>query len=176
MLTISELQLAVEAWSKRNFPDSPWQYALAGVVEEIGELSHSVLKMAQGIRGSRDKHLADAKDAVADTAIYLADYLCKIGFQFANGVTFAMFQDEARKLGNDDGDTPVNKILVTAAIAGRLIEEPNDDNAMLLLAGLADVSESLGIDFQNAVETTWNEVSTRDWQANRVNGQATRES
>jgi NTP pyrophosphatase (non-canonical NTP hydrolase) len=46
-----------------------------GLVEEVGELSHALLKQKQGIRGSADDHEAAAKDAVGDIVIFLAN-LC----------------------------------------------------------------------------------------------------
>ena len=52
MLTFKQLQKEQIEWSARNFPDNePWM-PLLGIQEEVGELSHSFLKSAQGIRGT----------------------------------------------------------------------------------------------------------------------------
>jgi NTP pyrophosphatase (non-canonical NTP hydrolase) len=42
------------------------------VAEEMGELAHAVLKQSQGIRGTREDHDADMRDAIGDIVIYLA--------------------------------------------------------------------------------------------------------
>jgi NTP pyrophosphatase (non-canonical NTP hydrolase) len=64
----------------RNFGPHPAWHPLLGAVEEIGELAHSFLKAEQGIRGTKEEHEAAAKDAVADTIIYLADFCSCVGF------------------------------------------------------------------------------------------------
>lgn len=61
-------------WVEHNFPTphivNPGE-SILGVIEEVGELSHSYLKAAQNIRGNREQHQEDAKDAIADITIYL---------------------------------------------------------------------------------------------------------
>jgi NTP pyrophosphatase (non-canonical NTP hydrolase) len=50
---------------------APMPHALLGLAEEVGELSHACLKMAQGIRGAtRD----DVADAVGDVFVYLMSF------------------------------------------------------------------------------------------------------
>jgi NTP pyrophosphatase (non-canonical NTP hydrolase) len=46
---------------------------LLGIVEELGELAHSFLKDAQGIR-QHENHEELMKDAVADIVIFLCDF------------------------------------------------------------------------------------------------------
>lgn len=65
-------------WANKNFGyDRDWRDPLMGLVEEVGELHHALLKQKQGIRGSHEKHELDAMDAVGDIVIYLQD-LCNI--------------------------------------------------------------------------------------------------
>jgi NTP pyrophosphatase (non-canonical NTP hydrolase) len=45
-----------------------------GIVEEVGELAHHLLKQAQGIRGEDDWHTAQQRDAVADILIFLTGF------------------------------------------------------------------------------------------------------
>ncbi len=47
-----------------------------GLVEEIGELHHHLLKQEQGIRGTWEEHEEAAQDAVGDTIMYALD-LCE---------------------------------------------------------------------------------------------------
>lgn len=42
-----------------------------GVVEEVGELSHALLKQKQGIRGTFLEHELNAQDSVGDILIFL---------------------------------------------------------------------------------------------------------
>lgn len=68
------MQREHRVWATKNFGlYRPAYQPLLGAVEEIGELAHAHLKNEQDIRTSED-HMADAKDAVADTIIYLVDY------------------------------------------------------------------------------------------------------
>ena len=71
------------AWVKTNFGFHDWRDPFMGVVEEIGELSHALLKQKQGIRGTHAEHEAAAKDAVADIVIYLSDLCTTRGWDFA---------------------------------------------------------------------------------------------
>lgn len=52
---------------------------LFGMLEELGELSHAVLKRKQKIRLNED-HEAKEKDAIGDLMIYLLDYCSRRGF------------------------------------------------------------------------------------------------
>src|SRR6266496_6592949 len=68
-----QIQTEVAAWNTKNFGrQADWEQLL-GVVEEVGELSHAVLKAHQGIRTSED-HEAAAKDAICDIMIYLMNF------------------------------------------------------------------------------------------------------
>lgn len=76
---LRQLQDEQRPWVKHNFGDRPSWMPLLGIMEELGELAHAHLKMAQGIRTSED-HLAKAKDAVGDIVVFLADYCSAMGF------------------------------------------------------------------------------------------------
>lgn len=81
-ITLRDLQDQSHEWRQRNFPDTANEphLQLMGVVEEVGELSHSELKMRQGIRGTQEEHLAAAQDAVGDIIVYLSGYCSARGF------------------------------------------------------------------------------------------------
>jgi len=72
--SLHDLQDDLRPWVLRNFGERPTWQPLLGAVEELGELAHAHLKETQGIRGTAAEHEEAAKDAVADTIIYLADY------------------------------------------------------------------------------------------------------
>jgi NTP pyrophosphatase (non-canonical NTP hydrolase) len=76
-MDLRQFQKEVHIWSRRNFgvhkPDDPF----LGIVEEVGELAHAILKARQGIRKgalSPEEARKQIKDAVGDLFIYTADY------------------------------------------------------------------------------------------------------
>lgn len=77
---MKEIQDEIIEWSHRNFgevPNSQIPYRISsflGMVEEVGECAHSLLKMTQGIRGSREEHIEGVKDAIADLLVYTLDF------------------------------------------------------------------------------------------------------
>ena len=81
-----DLQRRLSEWQDRNFdPVEPGIRALQltlGVCEEAGELSHTILKRDQGIRGTREEHDADARDAIADVVIYAMNLCSNEGWDF----------------------------------------------------------------------------------------------
>lgn len=72
------------AWVLKNFGHRPAYHPLLGAVEELGELAHAHLKGEQGIREGAIKGKAEAmaKDAVADTVLFLMDYCSANGWDF----------------------------------------------------------------------------------------------
>jgi NTP pyrophosphatase (non-canonical NTP hydrolase) len=73
--SMTDLQTKLHEWRQRNFPDSSAMQQLLGVVEEVGELAHVVLKREQGIRGMSDLQAQDLiLDAVGDIQIFLAGF------------------------------------------------------------------------------------------------------
>lgn len=111
-IDLSELTMEVGEWAEENFGD---QYDIQhsviersqsvvqqddvdigaifctlGVNEEAGELTHSVLKRAQGIRGDEDGVGRDAEmDAVGDIIVYLADFCHRRGYDLDDCVKLA---------------------------------------------------------------------------------------
>jgi NTP pyrophosphatase (non-canonical NTP hydrolase) len=71
----SMLQEEQRAWSMKNFGPHPWWHVFLGMVEEMGELSHAVLKQEQGIRKGEDLRAKEI-DSVGDLVVYLADFCC----------------------------------------------------------------------------------------------------
>lgn len=91
-MTLDELQAQQAAWACHSFglpEERRWEQPFLGVVEEVGELSHALLKQDQGIRGSREEHEAAAQDAVGDIVIYLADLCTLRGWDLAGCVEAA---------------------------------------------------------------------------------------
>lgn len=79
-LTFEGLQTQVGEWSRKNFPNNEPTDPFLGVVEELGELAHALLKAKQGIRGTVTVHEAAAKDAIGDLLIYMTDFCERKGW------------------------------------------------------------------------------------------------
>lgn len=74
-MTIIDLQTKFHQWHKHNFPNATWDEPLMGMVEEMGELHHALLKQKQGIRGTFDHHEGKAKDAIGDMMVFMMHFL-----------------------------------------------------------------------------------------------------
>lgn len=102
-IDLSTLTEHVGQWAEENFGDGDdiqhslarrWQedgrpagadvgalFCTLGVNEEAGELTHSVLKRAQGVRlDEEDVGDAAEQDAVGDIVVYLADFCHRRGY------------------------------------------------------------------------------------------------
>jgi len=89
---LNELQGKLKQWQERNFDDDctgPEWMAL-GAAEELGEVSHIIVKAKQRIRqhqaGLDDKSLEELADGVADTVIYLMQLCSHLGISFGNAL------------------------------------------------------------------------------------------
>ena len=78
MHELDDLQKGLYVWARQNalVPEDV-QLAIygqfMGVVEEVGELAHVLLKRSQGIRLDETTHAAE-RDAVGDIIIFLMNY------------------------------------------------------------------------------------------------------
>jgi len=61
-LTVAQQEHAT--WRERNFPNQTLYQAVLGMMEELGELSHALLKHEQGIRKMDDAWVA--REAIID--------------------------------------------------------------------------------------------------------------
>jgi NTP pyrophosphatase (non-canonical NTP hydrolase) len=73
-IDLSRYQKEQKEWSEYNFPNRNPRDPMEGLIEELGELSHSRLKARQGIRGTPEEHSEAEQDAIADMMIYLLDF------------------------------------------------------------------------------------------------------
>ena len=100
--TLGQLQRELKCWvAKQNFKTRHELHPLLGVMEEVGELSHAVLKSRQGIRGTEQKHRLKMLDAVGDIVIYLADFCTEHGFDFQRAVEETWSQVKKRDWSKD---------------------------------------------------------------------------
>jgi len=91
-MDLEVLQFQHRSWVARNFPQlgrsELTRHGFLGMVEEVGEIAHAMLKHEQMIRGMReyDDFLAAVADGIGDTVIF-ADTLCiGLGLDFPSVV------------------------------------------------------------------------------------------
>lgn len=108
-MNLLEIQREQEEWSNRNFTDKKPYQPILGAAEEVGELAHAYLKMEQGIRGTKEEHLAAMKDAIGDCAIFLMDFCNQMGWEYEKIVRDTWDQVKKRNWKEDAlQDTPRN--------------------------------------------------------------------
>lgn len=79
-VNVEKTQEEILEWSTRNFGEVPNSQipmrvsSFLGMVEEIGELAHALLKWAQGIRGTPEEHREAVSDAIADLMVFTLDF------------------------------------------------------------------------------------------------------
>lgn len=79
--SLAEFQREQQEWADRNFGEkASLIYAFMGMVEEVGELAHALLKADQGIRGSNAEHVAEARDAIGDLMVFTAQVCNRMGW------------------------------------------------------------------------------------------------
>lgn len=84
MTNLRDLQDDLHEWRNHNFLAQSWEDQFMGMVEEMGELAHALLKQKQGIRGTHQEHEHAAQDAVADLTIYMMGLCSYRGWDFTN--------------------------------------------------------------------------------------------
>lgn len=155
-LTFNELCNEVGAWATHNF--NVFAPHL-GFGEEVGEITHGILKGKQGIRGFDNpaKLEAHLKDGVADAAIYLAHwcYLQRVHIQAPT------------KFAQQTGDYPLNGLFLCASmiIGAEQLKIHAEDSAIASLQELTNFAAHYGWNLmRDCVLPTWEEVKKRDWR------------
>ena len=80
-MNLEIFQQEVYDWSVKNFGlDEDPDIRVFGMVEELGELCHALLKSKQSIRRIDDKRARElVEDAIGDLMVYVADYCARTG-------------------------------------------------------------------------------------------------
>lgn len=150
--TLQTLAPQVGAWGAHNFDlHAPH----LGIAEEAGELVHSLLKSAQGIRGTPEEHRAKIVDAIADMMIFAAHLRFKI-----------------------DVMEPVHDCAVSKKDIGSLfiaigflLQDPSNKGALIDVVHVVEhIAGHLKIDVREASMAVWADVRLRDWRKFPKNG------
>jgi len=84
-MIMRQVQDEINEWSERNFGKVPNEQiplrvsSFLGMVEELGELAHAMLKWSQGIRGTPEEHQEAVKDSIADLLVFTLDFCGRNG-------------------------------------------------------------------------------------------------
>lgn len=73
MSYLRELQDEIATWGRKNFPDRTERTMLLTLMDELGELTRSVLKRDAGIRSEEDNDVT-IYEAVGDIAFSLIEF------------------------------------------------------------------------------------------------------
>ena len=152
--TLQEIQSELKVWTEYNFGKQTPEIPILGMIEELGELSHSILKEKQGIRQS--DFLADKKDAIADLTIYALNYLNSIR------TTYEHFVSHDLGLLSNIQDICFNIYELNHV---ELFDTTNDrDNCNIIISRTQQICNNLSIDFLTTVNEVWEQVKLRDWK------------
>lgn len=171
-------------WVTYNFPDPDGKRtpldSILGCIEELGELVHAELKLAQSIRGRPDVHIANAKDAVGDFTIYLLGVMAHYNAYPMDN--WAPSYTERRIMQRDDVTTDTILEMLGSRLGRLCMMHANDDDdaetwssqATLFVCALTWYLDLFckmkGWDYDAIVKKTWDEVSERDWIKYPENG------
>jgi NTP pyrophosphatase (non-canonical NTP hydrolase) len=118
MFDLKQFQAEHAAWEQRNFGKQPAYRLLMGVVEELGELTHALLKQEQGIR-SHEGLVAKEKDAIGDLIVFLTGYCTARGYDLEE--VLASVWEEV-KLRDWQAHPNAAHQIAEAAVAGQMAE------------------------------------------------------
>ena len=179
--TMTDLLGQIAEWSNRNFGTR--QASDLGILEELGEATHGILKRFQGIRGFDDpaKFGEHVSDAFADAGIYILNYagingvlltqpaeyyiqpnitdrffICNIMLNLGQLISFTSYLQETESTTLSDPDRN--------QLAAHL-------QALWQWFGMWATFH--GFDFMAIVSATWLKIRTRDWQKNRTDAHLT---
>jgi NTP pyrophosphatase (non-canonical NTP hydrolase) len=146
------LREQLSRWQERNFPSSTKEQMALGVVEEVGELVHPMLKLSQGIRVGRDREKAERmmKDAVGDIAIYALNLL-----------NVPRYGEGVKELREVEPVLRMAHALLFALSHG--VGTGLEANVEKLLWSLRDLCMAKGWSMERIVLETSKKVTQRDW-------------
>lgn len=160
----------INEWAIKNFTV---HIPALGILEEIGEITHCVLKRYQGIRGFDDlTHFKNELfDAIADAGVYTLHSMAMKGI-LVNEIGFVPYfnpQDDNPR----DQERAEHMLSHITAPAGRILDGYKSMVGggcahMVQIERLASFAATYKIDFVEAVAFTWANVQKRDWVKNKT--------
>jgi NTP pyrophosphatase (non-canonical NTP hydrolase) len=176
---LSEIQREVGDWAWSNFKDKALGLnPYLGMIEESGELAKAILKKAQGIRGTPEKHDSDSVDAIGDIMIYLMNHLNSSMIDIADPFHRSFIRGLALRQHLPEIVAVCRKELVVSiarTISGLYVfpgdcKESGSNDLITLLIYLDSLSRSFGTDLLTVTINTWDMVKKRNWVEDPVSG------
>jgi hypothetical protein len=191
MKDLPQIAKEVNKWSVLNFGVDNTKNTILGMVEELGELAHAVLKGRQGIRHTPEEIAEMERDAIGDISIYLFDFCGRTGvsvpdMEQVNRVGHLV----AKEIEEDNNPlTPADEVvlqmpqaiaqifqLYNAGIFEKknpsLFEEVTTRSTIgTFISLMDDFSSKRGYNYLTIVNKTWDQVSNRNWVENPQSGQ-----
>lgn len=186
-----KLQETLWDWQDRNFgpngESAAPRHCFLGMCEEAGELIHSILKMSQGIRGTKEEHIADIKDAIGDIMVYLINFYHRaeeIGYIESKEGYFRDLSEQ-RTNTNIQMELLGWQIYKDVAYFGLYFEPIFTNNTSVpkqyhqslkdcaeeLCTHMSFICNILHTTLFKCIEQVWvNTLSKRDWKADPTNG------
>lgn len=159
------LSQEVGEWSQRNFGDKQEPYL--GMVEELGELAHCLLKRRQAIRGydNVEYFRGEFIDALGDIGIYAANF----AYNNRINVQWPMVR------GSGSQETQTKYIAKACYWLSELILTPEVKEDMIrwlhyFLLEVAVVAKLEQLELDEVVSDVWDRVKVRDWKRNPQDG------
>jgi len=177
--TARDIIREISDWADYNWP--PEQHAPdLGVVEEIGETTHCILKRIQKIRGMDDvgKFMDKVSDGFADAGVYLCHFCGKnnLTLSFNSTSPFPPFSSDRQALIYILQN--VIAILQYTETAGTKLEmqELAQFPAQRIWNGLNAWAAKYNISLEEELHATWAKVKLRNWKKNPTDAHQVAES
>lgn len=149
LITLEQLQAENRQWQLRNFPNQLPHQPLLGLVEEFGELETA-------------ENTEAAEDAIADCAIYLANYCSLNGLVLSDAACgindIALYRLCHFHLKGEQG----------IRYTPDTIKAAKQDCVNEIVQLLRESARLEGVSFYQAITKVWNVVKQRNWVANPI--------
>lgn len=182
MPSTSQLIQEVGEWAEKNFGTIEMGRRIPhyGLMEEVGEAVHCILKNRQKIRGYEVEEFfrSELKDAFADTIIYLADYtyIHRAYFKFGPAK-----EESIAWLRSRNEEIIISQVTQCVSSIFNYVSQMNIEEmagSITVYSMMAQrLCSSIGIwaayhDFnlEEIVWQTWTKVSRRDWNKDPKGG------
>lgn len=162
----------VGAWAKQQ----PWHpdrhMPELGIIEEVGEAYHCILKQFQGIRGYDDpvKFKLEFTDAIGDILVYLCHWC------FLRDAYFTM-RGDLHHTPMPQRQVTVNLCNAMARVTYHQVGKTDVGIYVQIASDLVRAVEELALSFEQDAQAclifTWNEVKQRNWTKDKLEGRIT---
>lgn len=179
-MTILRIQQELSPWQEHNFGARPPWYPLAGMFEEVGELSEAYLQdVSPSNEVMFDKYLEDLRDAVGDITVYLLDFCnamnidLAVGWKDHEGVMIEPSSGWVSLLRITKNVGKVSHAHLKMNQGIRVTEDHAGNHkkyCVMVLESLQEFCINTGLDFDKIVNETWDSVKFRDWKKFPKNG------